>query len=56
MMERIEEMFCELCEAEGFGAWWETEGRWEDWADAMVEAGLDADEVSDFFQEMAWEL
>jgi len=56
MRDLVEEMFCELMEAEGFEDWFESEGRWEDWEARMVEAGLDADVVEEFFSDMAWDL
>ena len=56
MYDLVEEMFCDLMEAEGFDAWYESEGRWEAWEAYMVEAGLDAEVVGDFFSEMAWDL
>lgn len=55
-MERIEMMFVELMVAEGFKAWYQTEHRWDAWAEAMVTAGCDADKVVDFFAEMAWDI
>lgn len=55
-MERVEVAFYELLEAEGFEDWYESEDRWEDWERAMVEAGLVADVVAQFFCELAWEL
>ena len=56
MRDLVEEMFCELMEAEGFEDWFESEGRWEDWEARMIEAGLDADVVGEFFSDMAWDL
>lgn len=56
MRDLVEEMFCELMEAENFEDWFESEGRWEDWEARMVEAGLDADVVEEFFSDMAWDL
>lgn len=56
MEDRIEEMFVELCESVGAEAWWQTEEYWSEWEAVMVEAGLDAEAVADFFSEMAWEL
>ena len=55
-MEQVEKMFREMMIAEGFKAWYETPHRWDDWAEAMVVAGCDADEVVTFFSEMAWEI
>ena len=56
MEERVEKMFAELAQSEGFEAWWETEERWEAWAQIMIEAGLDDDVVTDFFSEMAQDI
>ena len=55
-MERVEMMFEEMMDAEGFEAWYQTEHRWDAWAEAMVAAGCDADEVEDFFSAMVWDL
>jgi len=55
-MERVEMMFEEMMVAEGFEAWYEAEHRWDAWAEAMVAAGCDADEVEDFFSAMTWDL
>jgi hypothetical protein len=56
MHDLVEKMFCELLRAEGFSAWYETESRWDAWADYMVKAGLDPEVVGDFFSEMTWDL
>lgn len=56
MEERVEKMFAELAQSEGFEAWWETEERWEAWAQIMIEAGLDDDIVTDFFSAMAQDI
>ena len=56
MYDLVEEMFDELMDAEGFGAWYESEERWEAWEAHMVEAGLDAEAVGEFFSQMAWDL
>ena len=56
MWEVIEIMFAEMVDALGYDAWYECEEDWEAMADIMVQAGLDEDEVAEFFSEMAWEL
>lgn len=56
MHDLVEKMFCDLMEAEGFNAWYESEERWEAWEAYMVEAGLDTEAVGNFFSEMAWDL
>ena len=50
------EMFAEMMEADGFEAWYDSEGRWEEYEERMVAAGVDADEAARFFGELAWEL
>ena len=55
-MTLIELIFDEMMVTEGFKAWYETEDRWDDWGQIMLDAGCDADEVEEFFSEMAWDL
>jgi len=56
MMEIVEMMFAEMCMALGYGAWYEAEEAWDDMAEVMIEAGIDADEVEEFFSEMSADL
>lgn len=55
-MSTIEVMFIEMCEALGYDTWYEAEEAWEDMAEIMIEAGMDADEVEEFFDEMTEDL
>ena len=55
-MTTIEIRFAEMAQAEGFEAWYETEARWEEWEEQMVTEGFDAEEVREFFNEMALDL
>lgn len=55
-MSVVEVMFIEMCEALGYATWYEAEEAWEDMAEIMIEAGMDADEVEEFFDEMAEDL
>ena len=55
-MMSIEEMFAMMCEEVGCGSWWEAEEYWEELEARMIEAGLDAEEVSAFFSELAWDM
>lgn len=56
MEEMMYEMFAEMAQADGFEAWYESEGAWEEYEARMVAAGLDAEAVADFFEQLAWEL
>ena len=55
-LEIVEKVFVEMCEALDYATWYEAEEAWDDMADIMLQMGLDADEVSEFFEEMAWDL
>lgn len=55
-MFEIDEMFAELCEEMGYATWYEAEEAWEEIEMRMIESGLDAEEVHEFFQQMAWDL
>ena len=52
----IERMFAEMVNALGYNAWYECEEEWEGMAEVMVAAGIDEDEVTLFFSEMAMDL
>lgn len=54
--EMMEEVFAEMCEALGYGAWYECEDAWEEMEEIMVGMGFDEEMVSAFFSEMAWDL
>ena len=55
-MSTAEVMFIEMCEALGYATWYEAEEAWEDMAEVMIKAGLNNDEVKEFFNEMAEDL
>ena len=56
MMEMVEMMFAEMAGALGYEAWYECEEDWEAMAEIMIQSGMDEEEVTTFFSEMAWEL
>ena len=56
MMDAIEERFAELTTADGYTEWWESEDAWERYEEQMVAEGFDADAVSEFFSQMAWDM
>jgi hypothetical protein len=52
----MEEMFVAMCEADGYEAWYDAEEAWEGYAERMVAAGFDPQEVEEFFSQMAEDL
>jgi len=56
MREVIEMMFEGIASSFGFDCWWDTEELWDDIAEIMISAGLDKEEVENFFSELAEEL
>ena len=55
-MTKVEEMFVEMLDEMGYESWWASEDAWDEMEERMVEAGLDASEVREFFAEMEEEL
>lgn len=55
-IEMLDEMFAEMCERDGYTAWWEAEEAWANYEAEMVERGVPAEMAGEFFSEMAWEL